>query len=128
MFAPWDEAVLADASSGIYIFFNTDDDPRFERRLWIQVRGGTFFARMDQPTGRRDIFGFAQVWQPEASSILVQFPRSLLGRRVDRYRYYVWSGFHRDVHPDCGNVDDMVNICFDRAPDAGTIFHARVPA
>jgi hypothetical protein len=52
-----------------------------------------------------------------------EFPRSLLGKGVKAYRYFVQSDFHEDGHPDCGVSGSAVVVCRDRAPDSGSIRH-----
>jgi hypothetical protein len=125
-FESWDDDVISDAHTHFYIYFNTDNDARVERRLWVDTKDGTLFARMEGPNEGGRVFGFAQIWKPRDDALIVQFPRALLGKSISRYRYYVESVFHDDLHPDCGTVDDMVFLCFDRAPEAGWLRHRLV--
>ena len=123
----WDESALADANTHIYVYFSVDSDERPERQLWIDVRNGTLFARMSTAIGPFEVFGFAQVWKPGPKSVVVEFPRSLLGKHISSYRYSVRSSFHEDFHPECGGGGDAVIICADVVPWRGWIEHRHVP-
>ena len=74
---------MADGNTHIYIYLDIDGDPRPERQLEIDVRNGSLFARMSTAIGPSEVFGFAQVWKPGPRSVVVEFPRSLLGKHED---------------------------------------------
>ena len=95
----------------ISIYFSTDRDAAFERRLDFYVRRGKFAALMKNAAGRT--VGSPVVTKPNAKTLQVAFAPQSLGPGVRSYRWFAFSGIR------CNRRYDA---CGDRS--AGLVTHA----
>jgi hypothetical protein len=100
-------ATLTEREGQISLYFSTDRDAAFERRLDIVARGRGFRGVMRNAAGRS--VGSATVTRPNGRAVEAAFSRSLLGARVGAYRWFAFAGI------DCRRRHDL---CGDRAPRA----------
>lgn len=122
MFRGWGKRQLRGPQSFINIFFNTDGDTGFERRLNIDVRDGRLRALMTKfRSGER--VGIARHWHPTSKRIAVMFSPELLGSAIDGYEWIVLSIYHRGGDGPCGTRSDVVKTCIDRVPNRGRVVH-----
>jgi hypothetical protein len=96
---------LTEREGQISLYFSTDRDAAFERRLDIVARGRGFRGVMRNAAGRS--MGNVTVTRPNGRSLEARFARSLLGAGVTAYRWFAFAGV------DCRRRYDL---CGDRAP------------
>jgi hypothetical protein len=92
----------------ISLYFSTDRDAAFERRLDFKLRRGSMAATM-RGTGRT-----VAVTRPNRKTVEVAFPRSLLGRNVRTYRWFAFSGIV---------CKRRYQLCGDRSPATALVAH-----
>lgn len=119
---PWRAMLVDGRPSSIAFFFTTDRDGRLERRIVIATARGELRARMINHSG--DIIGRPSVWKPNRRTIAVAFGRRTLGRRLRSYRWYATTTFHRNSSESCGDAGSVTIVCWDRAPNSGSIEHS----
>jgi hypothetical protein len=104
----WVTTLLSTARQGqISLYFSTDKDKAFERRLDLYLRRGKLAAIMRNAKGRS--VGTPSAKRVGRNGVSVSFNRSLLGAGVRSYRWMAFSGI------GCKRKYDL---CGDRAPDA----------
>ena len=107
----WATSLLSATRKGqISIYFSTDKDKAFERRLDVYLRSGKLAAIMRNERGRS--VGTPKPKRVGRNGVQVSFNRSLLGARVSSYRWFAFSGI------GCLRKFDL---CGDRAPDASLV-------
>lgn len=124
MFRYWNKKALRSRNNFINLFFDTDDDKGFDRRLNIDVRNGALRAKMEKWPGLEDV-GFAKVWRPNGRSVSVAFSESWLGRRVGAYQWIGYSVYTVQAEASCGFQGDQFFRCTDRLPNKGRYTHER---
>lgn len=118
----WSSSILQGGASTIEWFFLVKGEVR-RAGITKAAEDGTLYTEMIRwPTNR--ILGFAKTWKPDEQTIQVEFPRRLLGRGVEKYRWYVQTIFHQPDHPECGDAGGVRTKCYDRAPDRGSLGHS----
>lgn len=122
MFHRWGKRHLRGSSNFINMFFTTDEDRGFERRLTIDVRNGKLYAQMDEYPSLKPV-GRAQVWRPSRRGVAVAFPTNFLGENVKTYKWQANSFFHTSGDGPCGTPTDVSRTCTDRAPDRRRLEH-----
>lgn len=115
----WREREWGD--SYVRVLFSTDDDPTWERQLYVARTGGNFYAEMTSRRGK--IVGYAKVFRPNRRTLRMEFPKALLPTGTDSYKWFATSVFSEPSHPDCGTQGDVAVLCFDRLPNRGRITH-----
>jgi hypothetical protein len=99
--------------------FRDPDDELQRRTIFVKVNpDGGLFGEMHRPGVA---IGYVRAWRPDASSIAVAFPTSLLSRRVESYRWGALTDYI-DREANCGDTD-VIGECIDRAPNRGWVVH-----
>lgn len=89
------------------------------RTIFVDVnRDGGLYGEMHRPGVA---VGYVRAWRPDARSIAVAFPTSLLSRGIEQYRWGVLTDYI-DGDANCADTD-VVGNCIDRAPDEGWAIH-----
>lgn len=116
-FEKWDWSIFENESFADFTFF-VNGGRRRDRTLTVTTSpDGTPYAEMFDRDG--DTVGYARVWKPSARSLQVEFPKTLLGKNVTRYRWKLFTTFHEDDHEDCGTSGNAIMLCEDVAPNQG---------
>lgn len=106
--------------------FNLDLDPFVERTLEVAVtQDGNLYATMFGHKAKREsaVRGYARVARPDDYSIELVFPKSLLKRGLETYRWRLQTQFDDPEDPNCGDTGTVYVICTDNAPDQGWVKH-----
>lgn len=122
MFERWGKRALSQQNNFINLFFNTDDDRGFERRLNIDVRNGRLRAKMQTWRGL-DRVGFARIWRPNRRSVTVAFPKRWLGSGVRSYEWIGVALYSIKGEGPCGLQGDVHAGCSDRLPNRSRFTH-----
>lgn len=122
MFDRWSKRALARKGNFIHLFFDTDSDGGYERRLKITARKGELRARMQAWRGL-DSVGRADVWRPNRRSVSVSFPASWLGDGLEEYKWIAITNYAVDGEGKCGLQGDVYKACGDRIPDKRKLTH-----
>ena len=111
-------------SEDLSVFRFTFKRRQWETRRYLQIRpeeDGTLTATM---WADRRFRGFAHLTRPDARTLQIDFPKSLLGRGFSQYRWSLYANQHSvcDAHPpdQCGGLPP------DNVPDTGTVLHAGI--
>lgn len=84
---------------GLQLLFDIDDDRAEERAIrFILNPDGSVAAQMYKPGPK--VLGYANWWRPDARTVKIAFPRSLLGKRVNRYRWRVLAAQNAPCEPN----------------------------
>lgn len=124
MWPKWSNSAVRAKLNYIRLGFNLDADRVVERHLEIHVYQGSLFAAMTCDCGGKDkLIGYAKVWRPDEHTVAVEFPKSMLGAKIHRYRWAVWTRFASPNNQNCFQGGDVVAACYDRAPNTGWLVH-----
>lgn len=110
-------------SNFMVLFFDTDNNDRYERRLMIDVDKDGRLAATMMDWRTKETLGAVALTRPNRRSLKVTIPTTLLGPRVTSYRWYSGSFFHADNKGACGIPSDVAKICTDRFPERGLATH-----
>lgn len=123
-FEKWGWSIF-NQGSYVELMFFVNGGPARDRTLWVTTSpDGTPYAEMNDKAG--DTVGYARVWKPSRRTLLVEFPKNLLGKNVRRYRWTAETTFHQDGHEECGGSTGVIVYCFDRAPNRGSKMRHRL--
>jgi hypothetical protein len=115
-FAPWRDSEVK--KSVIRFLFGVKNE--WSRTLVIKRADGNLYGKMQGNHGQT--LGYARVVRPGNRSLRVIFPKALLKRGTDRYRWSVNIQPRIKAHPNCfdTSTDVVVRLCIDTA---GFMYH-----
>lgn len=122
MYERWGKRALTRQNNFINLFFDTDKDNGFERRLNMDVRDGELRAKMQTWRGLEEV-GFAKIWRPNRRSVAVAFPKRWLGAGVRSYQWIGYALYSIKGEGPCGLQGDVYSGCTDRLPNSGRHSH-----
>jgi hypothetical protein len=117
----WNRRALKPRNNFINLFFDTDDDKGFERRLNIDFRGTILRAKMQTWRSLKKV-GIAKLWRPNRKSITVAFPKGWLGKDVDDYQWTAHTLYSIAGQGPCGFQTDVYKTCSDTLPNKNRRF------
>lgn len=127
MYDEWDGTDLEYGSNMILISFDLNNDGNAERTLSVEANSdGSLYGVMRGPTRTSSYLrGYARAWRDDTRSVTLAFPRRLLRKGLERYRWRVFTDYADPGYEDCpGNIDkDVYRNCLDHAPDRGWVRH-----
>ena len=133
-YEPWKRKSLRGDNRWIVMWISTNDRPSdpegFERHIWIDYKRGRLRAVMLRPVGgmqwaQDKRVANVSVRKIDARTVVVRFPKRLLGRDIVKYRWWAqtsWESRRGACKPDGSSVADnphpfgLDGSCFDRAP------------
>lgn len=133
----WETSLLEQAEvAAISLHFDTnrDRDPAtrgigfcgegYERIMRVKLNeDGSLYGEISNARNR--ILGYARVWRPDDRSVILEFPKRSLRKKLSSYHWCADTAYHEESQPSdqCGESDGVFTLCTDRAPKNWALFH-----